>query len=65
MDVLLSTLSTKQQGQPSILRLLTSPQYHCELAGEGIESCCSLKNQFCQKYWDREEEDEDGVHEVF
>ena len=45
MEVLLSTLSTKQQNQPSI-RLLTSPKYHCELAGEGIEFCWGLQKRF-------------------
>ena len=31
MEVLLSTLSLKQQGRPSI-QLLTSPKFYCELA---------------------------------
>ena len=45
MEVLLSTLSLKQQGQPNI-QLLTSPKYHCELAGEGIEFCWGLQKRF-------------------
>ena len=35
MEVLLSTLSLKQQGSPSI-QLLASPKYHWEIVGEEI-----------------------------
>ena len=34
MEVLFEQLSTRGQNQ---IHLLTSPKYHCELAGEGIE----------------------------
>ena len=45
MEVLLSALSTKQHNGPSI-QLLTSPKYHCELAGEGIEFCWGLAKRY-------------------
>ena len=43
MEVLLSELSTKGDLQ---VQLLTSPKYHCELAGEGVEYCWGLLKCF-------------------
>ena len=44
MEVLLSKLSEKA-GDLEI-RLLTSPKYHCELAGEGVEYVWGLTKRF-------------------
>ena len=43
MEVLLSELSRK--GELDI-QLLTSPKYHCELAGEGVEYAWGLSKRF-------------------
>ena len=43
MENLFSKLSKK--GPPN-LRMLTSPKYHCELAGEGIEFCWGMMKRF-------------------
>ena len=44
MEVLLSKLSEK--ADDSEIRLLTSPKYHCELAGEGFEYVWGLAKRF-------------------
>ena len=44
MEYLLSRLSDKTEGFE--FRLLTSPKYHCELAGEGVEYCWGLAKRF-------------------
>jgi len=43
MEVLLSELS--RRGELDV-QLLTSPKYHCELAGEGVEYCWGLSKRF-------------------
>ena len=43
MEVLLSELS--QKGEVDV-QLLTSPKYHCELAGEGVEYSWGLSKRF-------------------
>ena len=45
MEVLLEELSTKTKNNQT-LKLLTSPKYHCELAGEGIEYAWGLSKRF-------------------
>ena len=46
MEKLFATLS--QQG-PATVSLLTSPEFHCEIAGEGIEYCWGLTKRFFRK----------------
>jgi len=43
MENLFSKLSNK--GTPD-LNMLTSPKYHCELAGEGVEYCWGMAKRF-------------------
>ena len=45
MEVLLDELTTKTKNNQTI-QLLTSPKYHCELAGEGIEYAWALSKRF-------------------
>ena len=45
MEVLLQDLSNKSSNNQSI-KLLVSPKYHCELAGEGVEYCWGLSKRF-------------------
>ena len=43
MEVLLDDLSRK--GTPKV-ELLTSPKYHCELAGEGVEYTWGMMKKY-------------------
>ena len=44
MEHLLSQLSLKSR--PTSIRLMTSPKYHCEVAGEGIEYAFGMMKRF-------------------
>ncbi len=49
MEVLLDELSSKTKNNQTI-KLLTSPKYHCELSGEGIDFAWGLSKRFyCNK----------------
>ena len=45
MEVLLDGLSAKSSNNQSI-KLLVSPKYHCELAGEGVEYVWGMAKRF-------------------
>ena len=45
MEVLLDDLSTKSHTNQK-MKLLVSPKYHCELAGEGVEYAWGMMKQY-------------------
>ena len=45
MEVLLDGLSDKSSNNQSI-KLLVSPKYHCELAGEGVEYVWAIMKKY-------------------
>ena len=62
MEYLLSRLSKKVGDHE--FRLLTSPKYHCELAGEGVEYAWGLAKRFYQSKTLQEEKTKDKFKEV-
>jgi len=49
MEVLMDDLNLKTSSNNQTVKIIVSPKYHCELAGEGIEYAWgAMKRYFCR-----------------